>query len=74
MLSAHAEQHMTDTDLLERYQQTRQALFDTAPAAWRAAWDTHHETLRMVEARFPGIQHSHSTAEWHLRQAIETTC
>ena len=81
-MDAHAErqQHMTDDELLfSRYQQTRVAVLDACgpdsvatPAERKATIRTHHETLRLVEQRFPGIQYSHSTAEWHLRQAIET--
>jgi hypothetical protein len=68
---------MTDQDLLDRYRATREAMITTCShdsAASnderRAAAEQHNETLALIEARFPGILFPHSTAEWHLQQAI----
>lgn len=71
---------MTDQDLLLRYHTTRDALVATcglesqcSPDERRAAMQQHSETMALIEARFPGISFPHSTAEWHLQQAINET-
>ena len=70
-------QAMTDHDLLLRYRATREAMLTTCGHDSSASDDEryaaaqqHAETLVLVEARFPGIKFPHSTAEWHLQQAI----
>jgi hypothetical protein len=73
-------QVMTDHDLLLLYRATRQAIittcsFDSSASVdeRRAAFLEHSATLALIETRFPGISFVHSTAEWHLQQAIDET-
>lgn len=68
---------MTDQELLALFRATREAALtalafgSTAAKPERlAALHQHHATMELIEARFPGINFTHSTAEWHLQHAI----
>ena len=69
---------MTDQELLLRYRTTREGLLTICGHASSCSQDERHEamrqhaeTLELIEARFPDIKFTHSTAEWHLQQAID---